>query len=88
MTLRWVEIPVETADGPGREPHAHPDCEECIHVLSGRGALCTADGERPLAPGDTVLVPPGEAHYTRNIGAEPLRLLCFFPTADLAETGR
>ena len=88
VTLRRVAIPVEPEGGPGREPHAHPDAEECIHVIAGRGAFCTKDGERPVAPGDTVLIPPGEFHYTRNAGAEPLELLGFFPVADLAKTER
>ena len=83
VTLRRVEIPVEKERGPGRKHHVHPDCEECIHVLSGTGLFCTEDAERPLSPGDTVLVPPGEFHYTRNTGQEPLELLCFFPVADL-----
>jgi len=87
VTLRLVEIPVEAGGGAGRKPHLHPDCEECIHVLSGQGLFCNADGEQPLGPGDTVLVPARESHYTRNIGAAPLTLLCFFPVADLKSHG-
>lgn len=87
VTLRWVEIPVEAPGDPPRQPHFHADCEECIHVLSGQGIFCTDDGERHLGPGDTVLVPPREPHYTRNAGDEPLRLLCFFPVADLESHG-
>jgi oxalate decarboxylase/phosphoglucose isomerase-like protein (cupin superfamily) len=34
-----------------------------------------------LKAGDTILIPAGEAHVTRNAGSEPLVLLCFFPTA-------
>ena len=88
VTLRHVEIPVEIDGGPGRRHHAHPDCEECIHVLSGTGLFCTEEEERPLGPGDTVLVPPGERHYTRNTGREPLELLCFFPVGELATAER
>lgn len=87
VTLRLVEIPVETAGGAGREPHFHPDCEECIHVLRGQGVFWTAAGEQPLGPGDTILVPPREPHYTRNAGDSPLMLLCFFPVADLQSHG-
>ena len=83
VTLRLVEVPVEPPDGPARQPHAHPDCEECIHVLSGKGLFCTDDAEQALGSGDTVLVPAKEPHYTRNVGNEPLVLLCFFPVADL-----
>ena len=87
VTLRLVEIPVERPGDPERQPHFHPDCEECIHVISGEGAFCTADGEQPLSPGDTILVPPKESHYTRNTGSEPLVLLCFFPVGDLEGHG-
>ncbi len=83
VTLRYVEIPVPAADEGLRRPHTHNDCEECIHVLSGHGMFCTADGESELVPGDTVLVPPGELHVTRNTGDTPLALLCFFPVSDL-----
>lgn len=88
VTLRRVEIPVEPEDGPGREHHVHLDCEECIHVVSGTGLFCTEHAEHPLAAGDTVLVPRGERHYTRNTGREPLELLCFFPVAELAASER
>ena len=87
VTLRLVEIPVETGGEPSRRPHYHADCEECIHVLSGHGVFCTDDGAQPLGPGDTVLVPPRQPHYTRNTGDAPLRLLCFFPVAELQSHG-
>jgi oxalate decarboxylase/phosphoglucose isomerase-like protein (cupin superfamily) len=41
-------------------------------------------GKHPLKAGDTILIPPGEKHVTRNTGAEPLVLLCFFPVADIS----
>jgi quercetin dioxygenase-like cupin family protein len=87
VTLRHVEIPVASADDQVREPHSHPDTEECIHVLSGRGVFCTNASETELARGDTVLVPTGELHVTRNIGNVPLVLLCFFPVGKLDAHG-
>jgi quercetin dioxygenase-like cupin family protein len=68
-----------------RAPHHHFDFEECIYVLSGQGTTFAESGEYPLRPGDTLLMPPGEKHVTRNTGSEPLLLLCFFPVADIAE---
>ena len=38
-------------------------------------------GDHELGAGDTILIPAGEPHVTRNTGSEPLVLLCFFPTA-------
>ena len=85
VTLRLVEIPVATPDEPPRKPHRHNDFEECMYVLSGDGVTCTDSGDAQIAVGDTILVPAGELHVTRNTGATPLRLLCFFPVADCSE---
>jgi mannose-6-phosphate isomerase-like protein (cupin superfamily) len=83
-TLRIVEIPVPKPGDTPRGPHVHSEVEECIFVLSGKGITYAESGEFPLAAGDTLLVPPGEKHVTRNIGSEPLLLLCFFPVANFA----
>ena len=85
VTLRLVEIPVATPGDPPRNPHRHTDFEECMYVLSGQGSTHTADGEAEVVAGDTILVPAGELHVTRNTGSTPLRLLCFFPTANCSE---
>jgi mannose-6-phosphate isomerase-like protein (cupin superfamily) len=85
VTLRLVEIPVATAGESPRNPHRHADFEECMYVLSGQGATRTAEGEADIVAGDTILVPAGELHLTRNTGSTPLRMLCFFPTANCSE---
>jgi mannose-6-phosphate isomerase-like protein (cupin superfamily) len=50
-------------------------------VLSGQGTTSSGEEFYPLAPGDTILIPPGEMHVTRNTGTGPLILICFFPVA-------
>ena len=47
-------------------------------MLKGTGVTVAESGEIPIEPGDIVLIPPNEKHMTRNTGAEPLVLLCFF----------
>ena len=84
VTLRLAEIPVSRPDETPRGPHQHYDFEECIYVLSGTGTTFADSGEFPLKPGDTLLMPTGEKHVTRNTGTEPLLLLCFFPVADVS----
>ena len=79
VTLRLVEIAVPQPGDKPRGRHFHSDTEECIYVLSGRGRTESDSGEHALAAGDTLLIPAGETHVTRNTGAEPLVLLCFFP---------
>lgn len=83
VTLRLAEIPAPQPGETPRGSHHHSDFEECIYVLSGQGTTFADSGEYRLKPGDTLLVPPGEKHVTRNTGKEPLRLLCFFPVADI-----
>jgi mannose-6-phosphate isomerase-like protein (cupin superfamily) len=85
ITLRLAEIPVPQPGESPRGPHQHSDFEECIYVLSGQGTTFADSGEYPLKPGDTLLVPPGEKHLTRNTGKEPLLLLCFFPVGDITQ---
>lgn len=85
VTLRMVEIPVPKAGDTLRGPHYHQGFEECIYVMSGEGCTEADSGKFPLKAGDTILIPPGEKHVTRNTGDEPLVLLCFFPVADIAK---
>lgn len=84
LTLRLVEIGVPEPGEPARGSHHHSDFEECIYVLSGEGTTFADSGEYPLRSGDTLLMPPGEKHVTRNTGVQPLFLLCFFPVADIS----
>jgi mannose-6-phosphate isomerase-like protein (cupin superfamily) len=85
VTLRLAEIPVSHPGERLRGPHQHYDFEECIYVLSGEGRTFADSGEYPLRIGDTLLIPPGEKHVTRNTGNVPLVLLCFFPVADITK---
>lgn len=85
VTLRLVEIPVAKPGDALRGPHYHQGFEECIYVLSGRGIVHADSGEHMLKAGDTILIPSGEKHVTRNTGNEPLVLLCFFPVNDITK---
>ena len=85
VTLRLVEIPVPKPGEPLRGTHFHQGFEECIYVMSGAGCTEADSGKHPLTAGDTILIPSGEKHVTRNTGAEPLVLLCFFPVADITQ---
>ena len=84
VTLRRVEIPVPAPNAPGRGRHRHGDFEECIYVLSGKGTTYAGEAEIAVKAGDTIHIPAGEPHITRNTGDEPLVLLCFFPVADVS----
>lgn len=85
VTLRLVEIPAPKPGEALRGPHFHQGFEECIFVLSGEGMTEAESGKHPLSTGDTILIPAGERHVTRNTGTVPLVLLCFFPVADITK---
>ena len=52
------------------EAHHHPNCTEAIHVLAGAILQRKGDAWIELAAGDTVLIPAGVVHQTRNLGSE------------------
>lgn len=83
VTLRLVEIPPAQPGEAPRGPHYHQGFEECIFVLAGQGTTHADSGEYPLKAGDTILIPSGEKHATRNTGTATLVLLCFFPVNDI-----
>jgi mannose-6-phosphate isomerase-like protein (cupin superfamily) len=63
---------------PGRAPeHSHP-YDEVVLVLEGAGVLHAGTGDRPLAPGSCVHLPPGEPHCLENTGRATLRVLGVF----------
>jgi oxalate decarboxylase/phosphoglucose isomerase-like protein (cupin superfamily) len=65
--------------GRGHERHNHPESEEILYVLSGEGEQMIDDGQPfDVTPGDTIYVPTGVFHSTRNTGWEPMRLLALY----------
>jgi mannose-6-phosphate isomerase-like protein (cupin superfamily) len=84
VTLRLVEVPPARPGDPLRQPHYHLGFEECIFVMAGEGCTEADSGVFPVRTGDTVLIPSGERHVTRNTGTTPLVLLCFFPVSDIS----
>jgi mannose-6-phosphate isomerase-like protein (cupin superfamily) len=83
VSFRIATIAAPQPGDKSRGPHLHRDFEECIYVLSGQGTMHAESGEYPVSLGDTLLIPAGEKHMTKNTGTEPLVLLCFFPVADV-----
>jgi mannose-6-phosphate isomerase-like protein (cupin superfamily) len=76
---------------PGRAPvHSHT-YDELVLVLEGEGICHAGPGDRPLAPGSCVHLPPGQPHCLENTGQATLRVLGVFhpggsPAAKLPAT--
>jgi quercetin dioxygenase-like cupin family protein len=63
---------------PGRAPeHTHP-YDELVLVLAGEGVLHAGDGDRPLTPGTSLHLRPGQPHCLENTGSGTLRVLGVF----------
>ena len=83
VSFRIAEVAVPKPGDKPRGPHLHNGFEECIYVLKGTGMTVAENGEIAIKPGDIVLIPPNEKHFTRNTGGDPLVLLCFFAVPDV-----
>jgi len=68
----------EVAVGGSTPFHAHA-WEHEVFVLSGRGLVRGAVGERALAPDDVVFVSPAEEHCFTNTGDDVFRFVCCIP---------
>lgn len=56
--------------------HRHVRTEELYHVTAGSGRMTLGESKFDIAPGDTVLIPPGTPHRVEANSGEPLVLLC------------
>jgi quercetin dioxygenase-like cupin family protein len=57
------------------ELHVHPDAEELIVIMQGRGQLRVADEESGVAAGDVAYIPPLAEHVLSNNSDEMLMAL-------------
>lgn len=56
--------------------HKHHNTEEIYYITKGLGVMTLADTQFEVKPGDSICIAPGTAHNIKNIGDEPLHLLC------------
>ena len=61
--------------GGTHEHHLHPNAEEVVIVLSGRGWHRVGDDYYEVGPGDVVFVPVNAAHSGGSIGEEDMVIL-------------
>jgi quercetin dioxygenase-like cupin family protein len=48
--------------------HRHPNCNEVIHLIEGTVEQTVGRQRHVMEPGDTVFIPAGAPHRSRNIG--------------------
>jgi len=63
---------------PGQETllHKHLRTEELYHITAGRALMTLGEERFKVGVGNTVLIAPSTAHCIRNVGTEPLHILC------------
>jgi quercetin dioxygenase-like cupin family protein len=96
--LRWLITPdasgsnysstliIDVPKGSTVKPaHAHPDGEEVIYIVKGKGRVWI-DGEvSEVVQGSAVLFKKGSVHMLQNSGEEDMKVICFFaPAADFS----
>ena len=59
----------------------HPQSDQVVYVLSGRGQATVRDQTAPLTPGDVLTIEAGDPHELRCTGEEPLRTLNVYAPA-------
>lgn len=56
----------------GGEDNIHPDADQWLYVVSGRGRAAVEGREVIIRRGSLLLIEAGERHEIRNDGAHPL----------------
>src|SRR5436305_3930115 len=85
--LRTVQFVHHMAIPPGgrhvAELHVHPDAEELVVILRGRGTFLLNGAAQAVAAEDVLYIPPGAEHELRNTGDE--LLFCLFINVPVGE---
>lgn len=67
--------------GASNPRHFHPNCDEILHVISGKIRHTMNEVAVEMNAGDTVSIPQGVLHNAVNIGSEDAMLAISFSTA-------
>jgi quercetin dioxygenase-like cupin family protein len=67
--------------------HAHPEAEEIMYILKGRGMCGVCDEEFEVRPGDTLWVPRGAPHWFSNPFDEPCEFVFLYTRPSLKSAG-
>ncbi len=73
--------------GQANPRHRHPNCDEILHVISGRIEHSLGDERFVMNAGDTISIPTGLWHNAKAIGAEDAQMVICFSSADRETEG-
>jgi quercetin dioxygenase-like cupin family protein len=78
MTFGRVTIAAHQAN----QIHRHPNCDEILHVLTGRIEHSLRDELTVMEPGDTIAIPAGVWHNARALDGVAADMAIAFSSAD------
>src|SRR4051812_18272917 len=67
--------------------HRHPNCDEILHLLSGRLEHTLGDATFAMEPGDTISIPTGIWHNARAVGDTDAEMTISFSSPDRQTEG-
>ena len=68
-----------------RPAHSHPNGEEMIYILEGKGSVYINGETGAVRKGSAVLFPRGSVHMLKNEGKDEMKVICFFaPPSDMS----
>ena len=73
--------------GQANPRHFHPNCDETLHVISGKILNTMNEASAEMNAGDTVTIPQGTVHNARNIGTEDAVLAISYSSANRETVG-
>ncbi len=62
--------------------HRHPNCDEILHVLTGRIEHSLGEAITVMEPGDTISIPTGVWHNARALDGVAAEMVISFSSAD------
>ena len=73
--------------GQANPRHRHPNCDEVLHLLSGRLEHSLGDETFVMEPGDTISIPTGVWHNARALGDADAEMVISFSSPDRQTEG-
>ena len=78
MTFGRVVIPADQEN----PRHRHPNCDEILHLLSGRIEHSLGEQRFVLEAGDTISIPAGQWHNAKALDGVDAEMVICFSSAD------
>lgn len=68
--------------GQANRRHAHPNCEEVVHLLHGAVSCSLGADMIDMCPGDTLCIPPAVFHNYANFGRADAEMIIVYGAGD------